>query len=88
MRDIDRIDSFDLLGIKFHLHRPLHHISDGIVSEPGVDEDADIFSLVIRDIDEELGVSERGDEHAIFLLGKSRKAKIFTFLHISLYSPS
>ncbi len=63
MRDVDRVNSCDFLTIKPYLHRAFHEISGSKIREPAIDEDADIFSLMIHYIDEEFCMSERGDDH-------------------------
>lgn len=76
MRYIDRIDCLDFLSIKSYFRRAFHEISYSIIREPRIDEDSDIFSLIICDIDEEFGMSEGCDNHTMFLLGKMRKARL------------
>lgn len=87
VRNIDRIYRGEFFSVQSHFHCTLHHISGDIVREPRVDKDTDIFSLAIHYIDEKLGMSERSNDHGIFLLGKRRNARklilypAFTSLH-------
>ena len=75
MRYIDRIDRTHLYRIEPDLRGPLHEISYRVAWEPRVDEDTYSLSLIIRYIDEELCMSERGDDHASFLQRNDWKAK-------------
>ncbi len=89
MRYVDSVEGLHLLRIKSYFHSPFHHISDSEVREPRIDEDTDIFSLSIRYIDEEFGMSERGDDHAERILNIVIFQNIityFSFLFFSLYS--
>ena len=65
MRDIDRIYTLHFLGIELDFDWSLHQISDSIVREPAIYEDTYIVSVRIRYIDEELGMSEGGDDHIL-----------------------
>ncbi len=64
MRDIDGIDGRDSLRIEFYFCIAFHEIAHSVVREPTIDEDPYIVSARIRDIDEELGVPERSDDHS------------------------
>ena len=74
MGDIECIDTREFLSIEPHFHRAFHEVSESIIREPSIDEDADISTFGIGDIDEEFGMSEWGDNHMVFLLGKSKNA--------------
>ncbi len=70
VRDIDRVYTLHFFWIKFYLGTAFHEIAYGVVREPGIDEDPYIVSGRIRYIDEELGMSERSDDHVLVLWGR------------------
>ena len=70
VRDIDRIYRAQTLGIEFYFYIAFHEIAYSIVREPTIYEDPYIVSGRIRYIDEELGMSERSDDHVLVLWGR------------------
>lgn len=74
MRDIDSVDTRESGSIELYTHRALHHIPDRIVTEPAIHEDTHCLTTRIRDIDEELSMSEGCDNHRYYLQKNGEKA--------------
>ena len=85
MGNIDNIDGIDFRRIECYLHTALHQVSESIIREPTIDEDPHCMSIRIHDIDQELRMSERGDDHRMSIKKKIRKKNICKRKQQTLY---
>ncbi len=75
MRNINCINRSYFLCIEFYFDWSLHQISYSIVWEPTIDENSYSMTIRIHYVNEEFGMSERGDNHRKIWEKTSRKSR-------------